>query len=399
MTRRVAVIGAGIIGLATAKAITEELGLPVTVIDKEHSVAVHQSGRNSGVVHAGLYYQPGSLKAKLCRQGAEALRAYCDAHDLPYRASGKLVVASSAEELPGLREIARRAAANDVPDVRWLEAGELSSIEPYVRGIAALHSPATAVVDYRQVARQMADDVRARDGEIRLGEAVTDVDQTPNEVVIRTTVAEYRADHLVICGGLQTDRLAAMVGAPATPAIVPFRGEYYELVPQTEHLVRSMVYPVPDPRYPFLGVHFTRGVHGGVHVGPNAVPALALEGYRWRDVNMRELAATVRWPGSRSLARQHWRMGIEEMSASVFKSLYHKKARTYIPDLKQDDLRRSPSGVRAQALRSDGQLEDDFALDLLPSVTLVRNAPSPAATSSLAIGRHLAGLVAERLSV
>jgi L-2-hydroxyglutarate oxidase LhgO len=243
----------------------------------------------------------------------------------------------------------------------------------------------------------MADDVLARDGEIRLAEPVTQVDETSRDVVVRTTAAEYRADHVVICAGLQTDRLAAMVGAPRTAAIVPFRGEYYELVPESEHLVRSMVYPVPDPRYPFLGVHFTRGVHGGVHVGPNAVPAVALEGYRWRDVNMRELAATVRWPGSRTLARQHWRMGTEEMRASLFKGLYYRKARAYLPDLRKDDLRRSPSGVRAQALRSDGRLEDDFALDLRPRVTLVRNAPSPAATSSLAIGEHLARAVAERL--
>jgi L-2-hydroxyglutarate oxidase LhgO len=399
MVKRVVVVGAGLVGLATAKAIAEDLGLSVTVIDKEHSVAVHQSGRNSGVVHAGLYYQPGSLKAALCRRGAAALRTYCDAHGLPFRATGKLIVASSPEELPGLREIERRAAANGVLDVRWLESRELSKIEPYVRGIAALYSPASAVVDYRAVARQMADDVRARDGEIRLGEPVIDIQQTAGEVVVRTSVGEHRADHLVVCAGLQSDRLAAMAGAPRTPAIAPFRGEYYELVPESEHLVRSMIYPVPDPRYPFLGVHFTRGVDGTVHVGPNAVPALALEGYRWRDVDLRELAATVRWPGSRALARQHWRMGINEMTASLSKRLYYKKARRYIPDLRMTDLRRSPSGVRAQALRADGTLEDDFALDMMPLVTLVRNAPSPAATSSLPIGEHLSGLVAERLGV
>lgn len=397
MTKRVGVVGAGLVGLATAKAITERFGLPVTVIEKEHSVAVHQSGRNSGVVHAGLYYQPGSLKARLCRQGAESLREYCDVNDLAYSASGKVVVATSAAELPGLEEIGRRAAANKVPNVRRLDPSELSAVEPYVRGVAALYSPETAVVDYRQVARRMAQDVLEGGGDMRLGESVISVTESSHGVVVGTPVAEHRFDHLVTCAGLQSDRLAAMVGASPSPAIVPFRGEYYELVPQTEHLVKAMVYPVPDPRYPFLGVHFTRGVHGGVHVGPNAVPALALEGYRWRDVKVRELAATLRWPGSRALAREHWRMGVEEMSASVLKGLYYKKAQAYIPDLRKDDLRRSPSGVRAQALRQDGALEDDFALDLRPHVTLVRNAPSPAATSSLAIGQHLAGIVTERL--
>jgi L-2-hydroxyglutarate oxidase LhgO len=397
MTRRLGVVGAGLVGLGAAKALTERLGLPVTVLEKEHSVAVHQSGRNSGVVHAGLYYQPGSLKARLCRQGADLLRDYCAANDLPYLRCGKVVVATDESELPQLDEIGRRAHANGVPNVRRLDGRELSQREPHARGLAALFSPETAVVDYRAVARHLAHDVRDRGGDIRLGEEVTGIVRARNEVVVHAGGEEHAFDHLVVCAGLQSDRFAKMTGATASPAIVPFRGEYYELVPESEHLVRGLIYPVPDPRYPFLGVHFTIGVHGGVHVGPNAIPALSLEGYRWRDIDPRELSAMLRWPGSRSLARAHWRMGLEEMLASGSKALYHRKARRFVPDLRRSDLRRSPSGVRAQALHSDGRLEDDFALDLLDGVTLVRNAPSPAATSSLAIGRHLAGLVSERL--
>lgn len=397
MTKHVGVVGAGLVGLATAKAVTERLGVPVTLIEKEHSVAVHQSGRNSGVVHAGLYYQPGSLKARLCRRGSELLRAYCEAHELAYLPSGKVVVATHEHELAGLEEIGRRAHANGVPNVRRLDRPELAVVEPFVRGVAAIFSPETAVVDYRQVARQIARDVQERGGALHFGERVTGIRESADEVVVRASGREYTFDHLVVCAGLHSAELATVMGAGASPAIVPFRGEYYELALESEHLVRSMVYPVPDPRYPFLGVHFTKGVHGGVHVGPNAVPALALEGYRWRDVDARQLSATLRWPGSRVLARQHWRMGLDEMSASVIKGLYFSKARRYIPDLEKSALRRSPSGVRAQALRADGTLEDDFALDLRPTVTHVRNAPSPAATSSLAIGEYLAEIVVDRL--
>lgn len=396
MTKSFGVIGAGVIGLATARALGETLRAPVTVLEKEHSVAVHQSGRNSGVVHAGLYYQPGSLKARLCRQGVGLLRAYCDSHGLAYEALGKVVVATSAEEVPRLDVIAARAHANGVPGLRRLDPGQLAAVEPHVRGLAALYSPETAVVDFRQVAESLAADVHRNDGRVRLDQEVLDVAATPHSVVVRTAGEEHTFDHLVVCAGLQSDRFAGMLGAPADPAIVPFRGEYFELVPEREHLVRALIYPVPDPQYPFLGVHFTRGVHGGVHVGPNAVPASAREGYRWRDLNGRELAEVLRWPGARTLARRHWRMGAQEIAGSVFKEIYYRKARRFVPDLRKSDLRRTASGVRAQALRADGTLEDDFAVNLLDRVTLVRNAPSPAATSSLAIGQYLANLIADR---
>jgi L-2-hydroxyglutarate oxidase LhgO len=397
MDKSVGVVGAGLVGLATGMALAERLGVAVTVLDKERSVAVHQSGRNSGVVHAGLYYRPGSLKARLCRQGAELLREYCLANDLAYLPCGKVVVATQDRELPALEEIGRRAEANGVPHVRRLGPAELSAREPHVRGIAALLSPETAVVDYRQIARRIAQDVEEWGGVVRLGAEVTAVTHRRRQVVVRAGEDELAFDHLVVCAGLHSGRFAGLVGASPGPAVVPFRGEYYELVPESEHLVNGLVYPVPDPRYPFLGVHFTTGVHGGVHVGPNAVPALALEGYRWRDVAPAELLSVLRWPGTRSLARAHWRMGVEELAASVSTSLYCRKARRFVPELRTQDLRRSASGVRAQALRADGTLEDDFAIDRCESVTIVRNAPSPAATSSLAIGRHLAGIVADRL--
>ncbi len=396
MSSSIGVVGAGLVGLATARALAET-GARVTVLDKERAVATHQSGRNSGVVHAGLYYQPGSLKARLCRQGVGLLRDYCQAHDIAYEAVGKVVVAATADEVPGLEDIGARATANGVPGLRRLGPRELAEREPSVRGVAALLSPETAITDYPAVARRLAEDVRDLGGEVHLGAEVVGIRRAGREVVVATREDELAFRHLVVCGGLQSDHLARLAGGPREPAIVPFRGEYYELVPGREHLVRGLVYPVPDPGYPFLGVHFTRRVHGGVDVGPNAVPALAREGYRWRDLDRRELWETLTWPGTRALARQHWRMGLDEITASFLKRRYVEKARRFVPELRASDLVRAPAGVRAQALRADGTLEDDFAIDFLERVTVVRNAPSPAATSSLAIGRHLAELLGGEL--
>jgi len=395
MSTSIGVIGAGIVGLATARALGETLRAPVTVLEKEHSVAVHQTGRNSGVVHAGLYYPPGSLKARLCREGVGLLRAYCAERAIAYSELGKVVVATREDEIPRLRAIGERASANGVPGLRELDPAGLAKVEPHVHGVLALHSPETAVVDFRQVTQSFAGDVQQAGGRIALGQRVNHLATSRDRVLVRTATDEFSFSHLVVCAGLHSDRLAGMLGASPGPAIVPFRGEYFALTPQSEHLVRALVYPVPDPRYPFLGVHFTRGVHGGVHVGPNAVPALAREGYRWRDVDNHDLLETLRWPGFRALARQHWRTGLEEIGGSVVKRLYWQKARRFIPELRNADLRRAGSGVRAQALRADGALEDDFAIDRLNRVTVVRNAPSPAATSSLAIGRYIADIVAE----
>lgn len=391
------VVGAGIVGLAVARAISLATGAAVTVFEKEHEVAVHQTGRNSGVVHAGLYYAPGSLKARLCRRGVTLLREYCGERGVAYEALGKVVVATEPEELSRFEAVAERAIANGVPGLRRLGPSALRDLEPHVVGLAALHSPETAVVDYAAVARALAQDVRAAGGEVRLGEEVVGVDRTGSgRLLVRTSTGAHELDRLVVCAGLWSDQVARMVGGPPGPAIVPFRGEYFDLAPERRHLVRGLVYPVPDPRYPFLGVHFTRGVHGGVHVGPNAVMALARDGYRWRDLDFGDTAAMLRWPGMRPLARRHWRMGVKEMTGSVLKPLTWRRARRFIPELRLGDLRPAPAGVRAQALRENGELVDDFAIDELEGITIVRNAPSPAATSSLAIAEHLLPVVLKR---
>jgi L-2-hydroxyglutarate oxidase LhgO len=389
---RLGVVGAGIVGLAVARRLAQlRPDARITVVDKEDDVAVHQTGHNSGVVHAGLYYAPGSLKAELCTRGRLLLRDFCAEHGIAYDECGKLVVARREDELPALLEIERRATANRVPGLRRLTGAELSEIEPHVVGSAALHSPRTAIVDYREVARAMAEGLRGLGHEIRLGFEVTALRQAPGGgVTIVSHDGEVAVDRVVLCAGLQADRVSRLAGDEAAPAIVPFRGEYYRLVPEREHLVRGLIYPVPDPRYPFLGVHFTRRVHGGVDIGPNAVLAPAREGYRRRDVRLGDLVETVRWPGMRPLARQHWRTGLAEFRGSLSRRLFLRAAREFVPALRNADVVRAPAGVRAQAVDSDGTLVDDFRIHRLGPVVTVRNAPSPAATSALAIGEHVA---------
>jgi L-2-hydroxyglutarate oxidase LhgO len=388
---RIGVVGAGILGLAVARRLAElRPGARLTVLDKEDRIAAHQTGHNSGVAHAGLYYKPGSLKATLCRRGIVLLRDYCAERGLPYEECGKVVVARNAAELGPLEEIERRATANGVPGLRRLTGAELREIEPHAAGVAALHSPHTAIVDFTAVTRAYADDVRAAGGELRLGFEVTRIGRRGGSVAVASPGEELVFDRLVICGGLQSDRLARLAGDAPAPAIVPFRGEYYRLVPERDGLVRGLIYPVPDPRYPFLGVHFTRRVGGGVDIGPNAVLALAREGYRRRDVRPRELWETLRWPGFRRLAVQHWRTGLKEMYGSAVKRAFLAEARAFVPALEAADMVPAPAGVRAQAVDPDGSLVDDFRIGRLGPVTTVRNAPSPAATSSLAIAEHLA---------
>jgi L-2-hydroxyglutarate oxidase LhgO len=385
------VVGAGIVGLAVARRLAQlRPDARVTVLDKEDEVAVHQTGRNSGVVHAGLYYAPGSLKAELCARGRLLLREFCAEHGLPYEECGKVVVARTAEELPALAEIERRATANGVPGLRRLSGAELREVEPEVVGAAALHSPSTAIVDYRAVARAIAAELRGGGHEVRLGAEVTGLRRDGARVVVRAGNEELEADRLVVCAGLHADRVARLAGDDAGPAIVPFRGEYLRLVPGRTGLVRGLVYPVPDPRYPFLGVHLTRRVGGGVDLGPNAVLALAREGYRWSDVDLRDLWETVRWPGLRPLARQHWRTGAAEVRGSLSRRVFVGAAQAFVPALRIEDVEPAPAGVRAQAVDRDGALVDDFRIHELGPVVTVRNAPSPAATSALAIGEHVA---------
>ncbi|WP_300590360.1 L-2-hydroxyglutarate oxidase [Microbacterium sp.] len=385
-----AVVGGGIVGLAIARLLASR-GERVEVFEKESRVAAHQTSHNSGVVHAGLYYAPGSLKAELCASGRRSMREYCEQKALPYRELGKLVVAVDDTELAALGEIERRATLNGVPGLRRInDPAAIREIEPHAAGVAAVHSPHTAAVDYAAVAEAMAQDVRDSGGSIRLSTPVTGLRREAGGVHVSTPSSDSRFDRVVVCAGLQSDLIAKMIGADPSPRILPFRGEYWELAPERGHLVRGMLYPVPDPRFPFLGVHFTRGVYDSVHVGPNAVPALAREGYRWRNLSIRDTWGSLVWPGAAPLAKKHWRMGLDEISASLFKPLYFRKARRFIPELRQSDLTtKIGAGVRAQAWGRGGELLDDFAVDQVGAVTVLRNAPSPAATSSIAIADYV----------
>jgi L-2-hydroxyglutarate oxidase len=369
-TGHVGIVGGGIVGVALARHLAG-MGrdVAVTVLEKEPDLAMHQTGRNSGVVHAGLYYTPGSLKARLCRRGVELLGELCARHGLAYDECGKVVVA--------------------------LDEGELGRLEAIVQGVAALHSPHTAVVDFAAVTRRLAADAAAMGAEIRTGVEVRRVTQDAAGVAVEAGGERLAFDELVICGGLHTDRLARLAGHTDDPRVVPFRGEYYELAPGRRDLVNGLVYPVPDPRYPFLGVHLTKRVDGGVLVGPNAVLALAREGYRWRDLRPGDLAETLAWPGFRRMAARHWRTGVREVIGSLSRRAFCDAARRYVPDLRPDDLHRTRSGVRAQAVARDGTLVDDFRISRQGRVAAIRNAPSPAATSSMAIAEHLAAWLFE----
>ncbi|MBP2705576.1 L-2-hydroxyglutarate oxidase [Microbispora sp. RL4-1S] len=386
---RIGIIGAGILGLAVARQ-AAQAGAEVTVLDKEDRVAAHQTGHNSGVVHAGIYYPPGSLKARLCRDGVSLLKEYCAEHGLPYDEVGKLVIASGRGEMAGLRRIADRARENGVPDVAELDAIGLREIEPAAVGVGAVHSPRTAITDYPAVARCLADEVTASGGSVRLSHPVRAIRERSGGVDVLAGRSRFRFDRLISCAGLGTDRVAELAKAPGAVRIVPFRGEYYRLTPKAKDLVRGLVYPVPDPRYPFLGVHLTRRIDGEVLVGPNAVLALAYEGYSWRDVSPRDLRRILTWPGTGRMAAKHWRTGVREVYGSVAKGAFVAAARRYVPALSSADLVRTEGGVRAQAVGRDGGLVDDFAIDVRGRIVLVRNAPSPAATSSLAIARHIA---------
>lgn len=390
MREKIGVVGAGIVGLAIAQALADTGDFDVTVLEKEERVAVHQTGHNSGVVHAGLYYQPGSLKAELCAKGRSLTREYCQEHGLPYREVGKLVVALNPGEIERLNEIERRSRINTVPGLARLSREQLLEIEPHAAGIAALHSPHTAVVDYTSIAETMAQRVRKAGGRVLLNQEVVAVQTAAGRCTVSTPAQTHEFDRLIVCAGLQSDAVAALVGASPAPKILPFRGEYWALSPERSNLVKGMIYPVPDPAFPFLGVHFTRGVYNDVHVGPNAVPALAREGYSWTKISVKDTWESLRWPGAASLAKQHWKMGGKEIAASLLKPLYFKSAQAFIPELLPSDLvHKTASGVRAQAWAKDGSLLDDFAVDQVGPVTLLRNAPSPAATSSMAIAGHV----------
>lgn len=396
MTRRVAVVGGGIVGVAVARELLQrQPDAEVTVFEKENRLASHQTGRNSGVVHAGLYYQPGSAKALLCRRGVALLEEYCAQRGIRRIACGKVLVALDDAERARLADIEDRARANGVPGIRVVGPAELRELEPHVRGVAALHSPSTSIVDFAEVTQALAADAVGAGAKILLGHEVIGMRATGAEVVITVRSAgntdEDAFDQVVACGGLQSDRLAEMAGDGPDPVIMPFRGEYYALKPDRRGLVNGLVYPVPDPRYPFLGVHVTPRVDGEVLIGPNAVLALAREGYTWRNVSVSDLVGVARTPAFWRFARQHWRTGIREMAGSISKRRFVAAARAYVPDLADDDVVAGTAGIRAQALAADGGLVDDFRISIRDRIVVLRNAPSPAATSALAIAEHVVG--------
>ncbi|MFJ4920787.1 L-2-hydroxyglutarate oxidase [Streptomyces sp. NPDC088725] len=385
----VLVIGGGIVGLSTAYALTRASpGIRVVVLEKERGPARHQTGHNSGVIHSGVYYAPGSLKARYAVGGGAEMVKFCAEHGIAHEVTGKLIVATRRDELPRLHALVQRGRENGIP-VRELGPAQIQEYEPEVRGLAAIRVGTTGVCDFGAVAARLAGSAEAAGASVRYGAAVDAIDRRPWGVAVRTTAGEVvRGRTLVNCAGLQCDRVARLAGDDPQMRIVPFRGEYYELA--RPGLVRGLVYPVPDPAFPFLGVHLTRGADGSVHVGPNAVPALAREGYARSAVHPGELADTLSWPGSWRMARRHWRYGAGELRRSLSKRAFTTAVRRLLPTVTEADLRPAPAGVRAQAVLRDGSLADDFLIRRAPRTVHVLNAPSPAATASLPIGREVA---------
>ncbi|HEX7614419.1 MAG TPA: L-2-hydroxyglutarate oxidase [Thermoanaerobaculia bacterium] len=391
----VAVVGGGIVGLATAwRLLEKDPRLSVVLLEKEGEVGAHQTGHNSGVIHSGLYYKPGSEKAKTCVEGARLLIEFCRAHEVPHEICGKLVVATSEEELPRLAELARRGRENGVAGVREMDPAEFRKIEPHAAGLKALHVPPTGITNYSLVARTLAALLARKGAEVRMNARATALASSASEVSLVAGGQEVIAKHAVNCSGLYADRVARLDGVDAGVKLVPFRGEYYKLAPGREGLVKGLLYPVPDPRFPFLGVHFTRLVGGGAEAGPNAVPALAREGYTKTSFNLRDMWEEVTYPGVWRLAAKHGGMALGELHRSFSKRAFVKALQKLMSDIRAEDLAPGGTGVRAQALRPDGSLGDDFILVPHGRIVHVLNAPSPAATASLAIGGRIAEAVA-----
>ncbi|MFK0004242.1 L-2-hydroxyglutarate oxidase [Paenarthrobacter sp. NPDC090522] len=388
--RRCAVVGGGIIGVAVARELANKLdGAHVTLYEKEDKLAGHQTGHNSGVVHAGLYYEPGGLKATLCRRGVGLLQEFCAAKDLPYDACGKLVIAQTPEEARRLDNIFARATANGVPGVRMLDAHQIGEVEPNAVGLSALHSPETAIVDYAAITNALADDVRVAGGQIRLGQEVTSLEQQASGVVVHTKKGGEHYDLVVACAGLQSDRLAATTGEPKTPRIVPFFGQYFLLGAEARNQVKGLIYPVPDPKHPFLGVHLTKRIDGEMMLGPNAFISFGRESYSWKDVNARDVLNYAMFPGFWNFARQNVPSAIREFQTVVSKKKFIREAMRFVPSLEGATVVPGTRGVRAQAMNGDGSLVDDFVIARRRDTVLVRNAPSPGATSSMAIAEYI----------
>ncbi len=384
------VIGGGIIGLATAMEWTARYpDLPVVVLEKEREVATHQTGHNSGVIHSGIYYKPGSLKARLCVAGVEALHAFCSEHAIPFESCGKLIVATSEEELPRLEELYRRGVGNGLERLRMLGPEEVREHEPHAAGVRGIHVPVTGIVDYARVARAYAAVIRSRGGEIQCGCEVRGMRRSGTATIVEADTGEIETKLLVNCAGLHSDRVSRMAGAKLDMTVMPFRGEYYDLAKGRESLVRGLLYPVPDPRFPFLGVHFTRRIAGGVEAGPNAVLALAREGYNKQAFRAKDVLGYASFPGFWIMAAKYGKVGAQEYYRSWSKRAFVRSLQKLVPEITEADLVPGGSGVRAQALSRDGKLIDDFRFAYADGVLHVCNVPSPAATASLAIAKYV----------
>jgi L-2-hydroxyglutarate oxidase len=394
----VAIIGGGIVGLATAYQLTRELpGRRVVVLEKEAELALHQTGHNSGVLHSGIYYKPGSLKAINCRHGKRLMEEFCAAEGIAYEICGKVIVALDETELPAMERIYERGQANGVA-CEIIGPERLAELEPHSAGIKAIHVPETGIVDYKQVCQRLAERVRERDGRVLTSARVTKIERRQDRIILTTGTAQVEAAQTVNCAGLHCDRVTAMSGQTPDVKIVPFRGEYFELQPEVTHLCKNLIYPVPDPNFPFLGVHFTRMIHGGVECGPNAVLAFAREGYRKTDFNLADLAETLGYSGFRKLAAKYWKTGLGEIWRSVSKTAFVKALQRLVPEIRAEHLHAAPAGIRAQAVAPDGSTVDDFLIQESDRVINVNNAPSPGATASLNIGKTIVERLIPRLT-
>jgi L-2-hydroxyglutarate oxidase LhgO len=399
MTYDIAVIGGGIVGLSFAMQASERFSrLRVVVLEKEAGVARHQTGHNSGVIHSGVYYKAGSLKARLCVAGAREVVEFCSRHGIPYEVCGKLIVATNSEEIARLDVLLAQGVANGLEGLRLLERAAMLDIEPHVGGVGALLVPSTGITDYAAVTAKYAEIAAARGAEVKTGAGVVGFDVSGNEVVVQTRAGDFSARYVVNCAGLYSDRVARMAGDDPGMMLVPFRGEYYDLDAARQELVRGLIYPVPDPRYPFLGVHFTRRIQGNVDAGPNAVLAFRREGYRWRDFDLGETMEVFMDAGFRAMARQHWKNGLSEFRRSLRKREFVRSCQRLVPEVRMEDMTPGGSGVRAQAVGTDGALVDDFRFVGRERFLHVLNVPSPAATASLPIGREILKMVPEEIA-
>jgi L-2-hydroxyglutarate oxidase len=391
----VAIIGGGIVGMATAMALLRGPRVSLAVLEAEDRLAVHQTGHNSGVIHSGLYYKPGSLKARNCTEGREAMYRFCRDHGIAHEQCGKVVVAVREKEIPALNELERRGRANGIQGMKRLSKEELREYEPHAAGVEGLWVPATGIVDYVHVTEKYAEIVQKSGGEVRTGTRVAGFKREPDGIILETNKDEVRCRNLINCGGLQSDRIARMAGVDPGLRITPFRGEYYELIPEKRHLVKNLIYPVPDPAFPFLGVHFTRLIHGGIEAGPNAVLAFKREGYTKSSFSLRDTGEVLFYRGFWVLALKYWKTGFGEMLRSWSKGAFVKALQKLMPELRKENIRPAGAGVRAQALKPDGSLVDDFRIVEAYRMIHVLNAPSPAATASISIGETISRM-AER---